>query len=272
MMQTLLANLRLWTGRLAEAEQLAERALVGFREINDRYGLMQALSPLNRARAGLGKKADAKRGVEEAISLGQSLRRAEHGAAGRGRRGHPPRRRPSRRCRSPSRCSSGTGRPAPSQNEAWVLLALARCQTGDVDGAMAAIEQVDIDDFPFGQAGRALVRAVAGDVDGARADAEEVERARSASYFDLAVARLGGALAADRAGDVDESRRWLDLLTSLASSVGDVVFVAIAQVLREGPSERAPTSTARSHRRSPTAGAASSTPPSSADQAPASVT
>ena len=27
MMQTLMANLRLWTGRLADAEQLAERAL-----------------------------------------------------------------------------------------------------------------------------------------------------------------------------------------------------------------------------------------------------
>ena len=85
MMQTLLANLRLWTGRLAEAEQLAERALAGFREINDRYGLMQALAPLNRARAGLGKKADAKRGVEEAISLGKGfgeLGMALQGAAG----------------------------------------------------------------------------------------------------------------------------------------------------------------------------------------------
>ena len=76
MMQTLLANLRLWTGRLAEAEQLAERALAGFREINDRYGMMQALGPLNRARAGLGKKADAKRGVEESISPRQGVRRA----------------------------------------------------------------------------------------------------------------------------------------------------------------------------------------------------
>ena len=56
MMQTLLANLRLWTGRLADAEQFAERALAGFREINDRYGVMQALGPLNRARAGLGQE------------------------------------------------------------------------------------------------------------------------------------------------------------------------------------------------------------------------
>ena len=40
----------------------------------------------------------------------------------------------------------------------------------------------------------------------ALADAEEVERARSASYFDLALARLGGAIAADRAGDRIERR------------------------------------------------------------------
>ena len=46
-------------------------------------------------------------------------------------------------------------------------------------------------------------------------------------------------LASDRAGDEEQGRRWLDLLTALSSTVGDVVFIAIAQVLREGPSERA---------------------------------
>ena len=238
MMQTLLANLRLWTGRLAEAEQAAERALAGFREINDRYGLMQALAPLNRARAGLGKKADAKRGVEEAISLGKGfgeLGMALQGAAGvamhlgMGEQALTLAEQVIERHRS-----TGT-----SLNEALVLLALARCQVGDVDQAVAAIEQVDVEDFPFGQAGRALVRAVAGDADGARSDAEDVERARSASYFDLAIARLGGALASDRAGDEEQSQRWVDLLTALSSTVGDVVFIAIAQVLREGPSERA---------------------------------
>ena len=167
MMQTLLANLRLWTGRLADAEQFAERALNGFRDINDRYGVMQALGPLNRARAGLGKKADAKRGVEEAISLGKAfgeLGMALQGAAG-------------------VAMHLGGGEQAlhlaeqviernqatgTSQHEALVLLALANLQVGDVDQAVAAIEQVDIDDFPFGLAARALVRAVAGDTaDGA---------------------------------------------------------------------------------------------------------
>ena len=76
----------------------------------------------------------------------------------------------------------------------------AGCQAGDVDEAMAAIEQIDVADFPFGLApgpscGPSPVTRRG------RADAEAVERARGASYFDLAVARLGGVLAADRAGD-----------------------------------------------------------------------
>ncbi|MET0326033.1 MAG: AAA family ATPase, partial [Ilumatobacteraceae bacterium] len=234
MMQTLLANLRLWTGRLADAEQYAERALAGFREINDRYGIMQALGPLNRARAGLGKKADAKRGAEESISLGKSfgeLGMALQGAAG-------------------VAMHLGAGEQAlqlaeqviernqatgTRQAEAVVLLALAHCQHGNVDQAMAAIEQVDIADFPFGLAARALVRAVAGDADPALADAEAVERTRGASYFDLALGRLAGVLACLRAGDATAADRWLDQLSTLASSVGDVVFIAIAQLLNDRP-------------------------------------
>ena len=61
---------------------------------------------------------------------------------------------------------------------------------------------------------------------------------RGASYFDIALARLAGVLAADRMGDIAESHRWLDLLSSLASSVGDVVFVSIAQVLGSRAGDR----------------------------------
>ena len=230
MMTTLLANLRLWTGRLAEAEQLAERALTGFRDINDRYGVMQALGPLNRARAGLGKKADAKRGVEEGIALGKTF--GELGLALQGAAGVA--------------MHLGAGEQAltlaeqvierntetgTTQDEAYVLMALAQCQLGRVDEAMASIERVTIDDFPFGLAARALVRAVAGELSEALADAEAVEATRGASYFDLALARLAGVLAAGRDGDEVGAARWQELLGSLASSVGDVVFVAIAQLL-----------------------------------------
>jgi class 3 adenylate cyclase/tetratricopeptide (TPR) repeat protein len=236
MMQTLLANLRLWSGRLAEAEQLAERALAGFRERDDRYGIMQALGPLNRARAGLGKKADAKRGVEESVALGKQF--GELGLALQGAAGVA--------------MHLGAGDKAltlveqviernettgTTQEEAYVLMALARCQLGQVDEAMAAIEQVKVDDFPFGQGARALVRAVAGEVEGALADADAVEHTHGASYFDLALGRLAGVLAAGRSGDDDLGRRWLDLLGALASSVGDVVLVAMVQLLLDRPTE-----------------------------------
>ena len=238
MMQTLLANLRLWTGRLADAEQFAERALNGFRDINDRYGVMQALGPLNRARAGLGKKADAKRGTEEAISLGKAfgeLGMALQGAAG-------------------VAMHLGAGEQAvhlaeqviernqasgTAQHEALVLLAIANLQIGDIDHAVAAIEQVDVDDFPFGLAARALVRAVAGDTEAAMADAEGVEATRGASYFDLSIGRLAATLACERAGDPASSELWRERLSTLASSVGDVVFITIAQVLHDRPADTA---------------------------------
>ena len=249
MMQTLLANLRLWTGRLAEAEQLAERALTGFRASNDRYGIMQALGPLNRARAGLGKKADAKRGVEEGIALGKQF--GELGLALQGAAGVA--------------MHLGAGEQAltlaeqviernvetgTTQDEAHVLQALAECQLGRHEEAMVSIERVAIEDFPFGQAARALVRAVAGDVTGALADADSVEATHGASYFDLAIGRLAGVLAASRDGDEVRSRHWLDLLGRLASSVGDVVVIAIAQLLEDGPAATATADveSSRSHR------------------------
>jgi hypothetical protein len=124
-------------------------------------------------------------------------------------------------------------------DEAFVLMALAQCQVGQVDEAVATIERVAVDDFPFGQGARALVRAVAGDVAGALADAGAVEATRGASYFDLALGRLAGALAAGRASDDETGRRWLDLLGALASTVGDVVFVAMVQLLNERPADPA---------------------------------
>ncbi len=241
MMQTLLANLRLWTGRLAEAEQLAERALAGFREIDDRYGVMQALGPLNRSRAALGKKADAKRGVEEAIALGKGF--GELGLALQSAAGVA--------------MHLGMGEQAltlaeqvierneatgTTLDEAYVLMALARCQVGQIDQAMADIERIGVDDFPFGRGARALVRAVAGDVAGALDDAAVVETIRGASYFDLALGRLAGVLAAGRAGDDVAGRHWLDQLGALASSVGDVVFVAMVQLLHDRPSADSATS------------------------------
>jgi hypothetical protein len=76
-----------------------------------------------------------------------------------------------------------------------------------------------------------------GDVEDALADADAVEAVRGASYFDLAVARLAGVIAASRDGDAAERRRRLELYTTLTTEVGDVVFAGIAQVLGDRGAE-----------------------------------
>ena len=230
MMQTLLANMRLWSGRLAEAEQFAERALAGFREAGDRYGIMNSLAPLNRARAGLGKVSEARRGAEESIALGHSF--GELGMALQGA--------------AAVSMHLGDGDDAllladqvierahvvgAADAEATVLRTLALCQLGRVDEALAAAETLTVEEFPFGGAARSVARALAGDVEGALADADAVEQTNGASYFDLAVARVGGVLAVAASDDADERAKRLEALAAIATSAGDVVFVGIARQL-----------------------------------------
>jgi tetratricopeptide (TPR) repeat protein len=230
MMQTLLANMRLWSGRLAEAEQFAERALAGFREAGDRYGIMNSLAPLNRARAGLGKVTEARRGAEESVSLGHSF--GELGMALQGA--------------AAVSMHLGDGDDAlvladqvmerahavgASDAEATVLRTLALCQLGRIDEALTSAETLTVDEFPFGTAARSVARALAGDATGALADADAVEQINGASYFDLALARVGGVLATAATDDADERCRRIEALSEIATSAGDVVFVGIARQL-----------------------------------------
>ena len=131
-----------------------------------------------------------------------------------------------------------------TQDEAYVLLALAHCQLGDVDEAMAAIEQVDGRRLPVRARRRGPSCGPSPASATARsADAEAVEAMRGASYFDLALGRLAGVLAAAAAATTRRGRHWLEQLGTLASSVGDVVFVAVAQ-LPPRPRRRATTTEA----------------------------
>jgi tetratricopeptide (TPR) repeat protein len=226
--------MRLWTGRIAESEALAERALAGFRESDDRYGVMSALGPLTRAQVALGKNADARRGAEESISLGHSF--GELGLALQGA--------------AAVAMHLGDGEQAlvlseqvlarhhamgAADAEALVVRSLALSQLGRVDEALASIESVDVTDFPFGQSARALVRALAGEPEGAQADAEAVEGAPGASYFDLSLACLGGVVAALRTDDPARRRHWFDQLRAIATSAGDTVFLGLTQGLAREP-------------------------------------
>ncbi len=71
MMQTLLADLRLWQGDLSEAANLAEQARSRFKKLNDKFGLMQATAPLLRAQIALGQAGAAQRSIEELITMAE---------------------------------------------------------------------------------------------------------------------------------------------------------------------------------------------------------
>lgn len=235
MMQTLMANLRLWSGRLEEAEALSSRALHGFREAGDRYGVMQALAPLSRVRAALGKPSEAERGSEELVALGHSfgeLGLALQGAAGVAvHLGHAERGLVLTEQVLDRQRSTGS-----ATHEAMVLRALALTQLGEIDEAATSIETVDVTDFPFGLAARALVRAVAGDGPGALVDAAGVRVARNPTYFDRSLALLAEVLAssvdADGAARREQARRELH---ALANQVGDASLLAINEALNGGP-------------------------------------
>jgi hypothetical protein len=69
MMQTLLADLRLWQGNLGEAANLADQARSRFKKLNDKFGLIQATAPLLRAQIALGQAGAAQRSTEEMLTL-----------------------------------------------------------------------------------------------------------------------------------------------------------------------------------------------------------
>ena len=141
MLMTLQALLALWGGRIDEAARRAGEAQRIFRVIGDRYGEIQATTTVARTLA----------------AQGLERRRAPHRGGGR-RPGHADR--PGRRWPSPSpprwRCTPAS-RPEPSPTPTWpstspdvppgfgydalVTLALAHLQQGEVDEAMTYAEQ-----------------------------------------------------------------------------------------------------------------------------------
>ena len=235
MMQTLLANMRLWTGRIAEAEALAERALAGFRESDDRYGVMSALGPLTRAQVALGKNADAQRGAEESISLGHSF--GELGLA-----------------------LQGAAAVAMHLGDAEQALVLVRAgarpppRDGGVRrrggrGALAGAEPArprrrgarrdrGRRRRPTSRSASRRGRWCAPSPATTRARSATPKRSRArpgASYFDLALARLGGVVAALRTDDPASRRHWFEQLRTIATSAGDTVFLGLTQALAREP-------------------------------------
>ena len=247
MMLNLQASIRLWSGEIDVARCLAERSLSGFRRIDDRFGIIQASSTLNRALVASGRSAEAERGVEEIMVLADSFGEmafptmAAAGAsmhAGRGERA----------AELAEDAIGHLGVTGANVDEGRVVLAFGRLLSGNPEAALAELLAVDVAHSPFALAARATAHAMLGDAAAALADVAAVEQLAGrpeghVSYWDLWIARVAGVAAAD--GAEAEWRRAA--VASELDGLADVVVRAYAtEVLalvagsEPAPEERAP--------------------------------
>ncbi len=229
MMLNLQASIRLWAGDIDQSRALAERALAGFRKIDDRFGIIQSLSTLNRTYAALGRLGDVDRSVEEILVLSDSFGEmaypaiAAAGAAmhlGQG----------ARAAELATEAVSRLDTTGANIDEGRVVLAFGRLLTGDAEGALIHLLDVDVERSPFALAARATALALIGDPEAALADAKLVETMRDVSYWDRAVASI--AAAATASGDDADLRR--SELVVLVNSLNDVVLHAYGRRVLAG--------------------------------------
>ena len=230
MMDSLIAAIRLWSSRFGEAEELSRRALSSFRQIGDKFGAVQALSPRMRALVALGRTHEAERGIEESLAMSDSFGNlsfpmmAAAGTAvhlGLGERG------------------LGISRQALDRSvamgadtsESQITLALALCQVGRADEALAALDEV-ANVTPYLYSVRALARALTGDSAGAIDDAETVWADGGASYLDRVVAGIAGAAAQMQLGEHDAAVEVFERARTTASEAGDVVACELVLMAR----------------------------------------
>ncbi len=236
MMHTLLADLRLWQGKLEEAADFAEKARARFKQLNDKFGLSQALAPLVRAQVALGRNAAALRSSEELLTLADTTRNgpaplmAVAGAAMH---------------RGNAAVAAAMAERALVQIEAsggrlfepMLVLALAYAQLGRTDEALATVESVPAEgaDHPFTHAVTALVYAAVGSADDALARAEAVTHpvspAKGATYLDQVFAYVAGAGAYAQVGNIVQARLSAEAAIARAIGVGDVVATALSATM-----------------------------------------
>ena len=229
MMDTLLADLRLWQGQLEEAHSLAERARNRFRKLNDRFGMVQALAPLVRTQVAMGRTAASQRTTEELLTLSDTSANgpmplmAAAGAAMHRGAGHT----------ALALTQRAIGQIAESGGlafETTVVLAMAHAQLGQLDEALAAIEDVPAHgrDHPFTHAVAALVMAATHQPREAITHADAVNHSHGATYLDHVWAYVAAAGAYDQLGDTDQAELAAQAAVARAIAVGDVVAIRLA--------------------------------------------
>ncbi len=233
MLVTLQALLALWGGRIDEAARRAGEAQRIFRLIGDRYGEIQAATTIARTLAAQGLSVDALRTAEEAIGLatpigqgtlaqsvaasvamhaGQSARAVAHARQALDAPDVPP----------------GFG------YDAYVTLALAHLQQGDVDQAMVHAQEAALirPDHPNGTQALALVTAAIGRAADAVPIAESVDGMTAATYMDHFLAGLALALAHAQLGSREDALRALDTVDRAIEATDDAAAPVLSRLAR----------------------------------------
>jgi class 3 adenylate cyclase/tetratricopeptide (TPR) repeat protein len=234
MMQTLMADLRLWQGNLDEALSNAEQARSRFRKLGDKFGLVQSLAALVRTQTALGRTAGVQRSVEELLSLAESSPAgpvpllAVAGAAMH---------------RGDGQVALATVHRAEAQMlehsagtfEASVIRAIAAVQVGDLDEALSALDEVSpaVADHPFAHVARAMVSSFTGDTEATIREAELVKSSVGATYLDRAMTAVALAGAYSSLSDRDGAEQALSGALDECLVVRDVVAVAFLQLAYE---------------------------------------
>jgi class 3 adenylate cyclase/tetratricopeptide (TPR) repeat protein len=230
MMDSLIAAIRLWSSRFVEAEELSRRALYSFRQLGDKFGMVQALSARMRALVALGRTHEAERGIEESLTLSDSFgslsfpMMAAAGAAvhlGLGERALTI----SEQALERSVAMGADG------SESRITLALALCQVGRGDEALASLDGVD-QDTPYLWTVRALARAITADPLGAIADARSVDADAGSSYLDRVIAGTAAAAAHAQLGEHDAAVDAFEHAHVTAIGAGDVVALELVALTR----------------------------------------
>jgi tetratricopeptide (TPR) repeat protein len=230
MMDSLIAAIRLWSSRFVEAEELSRRALTSFRQIGDKFGMVQALSPRMRALVALGRTHEAERGIEESLAMSDSFgdlsfpMMAAAGAAvhlGLG----------GRALTISQQALDRSLRMGADASESRITLALALCQVGRADEALAVLDEVS-NVTPYLLSVRAVARAITADPTGSIADADAVLSDAGSSYLDRVIAGAAGASAQQQIGDVDEASAYFERARTTAREAGDIVATELVTMTR----------------------------------------
>ena len=239
MMLVLSGSVRLWTGRTTSAIDRLREAQELFEGINDDFGHSQASAVLGRALVLAGH-------IEEGIALVTSADQHEGWA-------------PTERERTVAAMAgmSATVQVGDTERSEQLLaslpttsidmdevivgdterttsLALHRLQSGDVDGAVAGLTNLQqrllpkVD--PNLQSALALAHAASGAIDQALNEADEVDAHDGASYLDRITAGIARGLALARGGDGTASTAAFDQVIAAADATEDRVSQALVRL------------------------------------------